>query len=503
MKISRITKSLSVNSRLLLTAVSLFIAFSAWAFSSPATSSPDDDFHLGSIYCADGYSNDLCQSVGEVVVGSKTQVVIPAVGVPCFAGNPALPAKCQSETFANASQNAFANTGLYPSSFYKFLNTFISEQSGESILKMRLANSTIFVLLFILALYLGSRADRFLLSLMFALTSIPIAMFFIPSTNPSSWLYTSLLLNWAFQTSLLRNDLKSTHGVLAAIGMLLTGFMALESRADGKFFLAISIVTTYLLFVGVGKTRNKWVNVIPISLLGLSAFRLLSDDKFVGFGPSGGGSDWDSFSYLVTTITRAIEIPLGNLGLLASGGNLGILGWLDTPVLPIVSVITISLYFAWMFFLYSKRTALHHLVFWAHVFLLFSLPFYLLNTGKNLVGENVQPRYVLALLPLVLLCAVGLDRGETKFSSPIKGRLILTIVLLSIANLLSLMTNLARYTQGMSSLSLTDLNREIEWWWPNFVAPNTLLLLGGISFLFATIFMFSTSFKIDQQRDAK
>lgn len=33
----------------------------AWAFASPAGSSPDDDYHLASIWCAQGERDSICE----------------------------------------------------------------------------------------------------------------------------------------------------------------------------------------------------------------------------------------------------------------------------------------------------------------------------------------------------------------------------------------------------------------------------------------------------------
>jgi hypothetical protein len=57
----------------------------------------------------------------------------------------------------------------------------------------------------------------------------------------------------------------------------------------------------------------------------------------------------------------------------------------------------------------------------------------------------------------------------------------ISILLLSVANSLSLWTMLRRYTSGLDVGSL-NLNYKREWWWDFPLDPNQVWLLGTVSF---------------------
>jgi hypothetical protein len=487
--------------QMLVIGAALFVSLFAWSVSSPVASSPDDDFHLGSIWCADGLNSQKCTTVGKTVDNFKTQVNIPAVGTPCFAGDPNASAVCQQDISLNEIQSSSANTGLYPSSFYKFQSLFITDQGADSVLRMRLANTILFVGLFMLALVLSTRSNRLLLGLMFVLTSVPMGMFIIPSTNPSSWIFIAISVNWAFQVLLLSPsvNISKRNQFLAASAMLLSGFLALESRSDGKIYLLISICITYALIGKQIKFVQPWTHAVPFVLIGTSLFKFFTDSSFSGFGSPGGGKNLDSEQYLFTTLFRAIEIPLGNLGYLAPGGNLGVLGWLDTPIPPMVPFLTIGLLASWTFLLYSSGTWDKRFSFWSISLLLILIPAFLLYSGRNLVGENVQPRYVIPLLPLFVLAAIGVNRGFESTSAIIQKRILFTTVAISIANGLSLLANVNRYTGGSGSFGLEPINREILWWWPNFVPPSLIVVLGIVSY-FVFAFLVLSLFSKDESK---
>ena len=480
------------KSRFVLIGISLFVALSAWAFSSPVASSPDDDFHLGSIWCADGLNTELCTTQGETIPGSKTPVVIPAVGEPCFARDPNKSAHCQQDFQATDKQASFANTGLYPNAFYEFQNLFISEQAADSVLRMRLANAFLFIGFFMLALVLSSKSNRLLLGLVFLLTSVPMGVFIIPSTNPSSWLYIAITVNWAFQTLTLSSNLtRSRKSVLvASVAMFISGILALESRSDGKIYLLISICLTYALLGKQIRLSNPWSHCVPFALIAISLFKFSADSSFSGFGTPGGGQNLDSTQYLFTTIVRAIEVPFGNLGFLAPGGSLGILGWLDTPIPPLVPLLTIGLLASWTFLLYQSGTWIKRLSFWSTCAFLVLIPAFFLYSGKNLVGENVQPRYVIPLLPLFVLAAVGINRNFDEISRLILNRILFTAILISFANGISLMANINRYTLGSGSFGVQGFSSAALWWWPNLISPLYILLLGFLGyFVFAYLLL--------------
>jgi len=57
--------------------VLMVLALSAWAFASPIGASPDDDYHLASIWCANESRTDLCAP--DPVHGDGWRLVLPGI----------------------------------------------------------------------------------------------------------------------------------------------------------------------------------------------------------------------------------------------------------------------------------------------------------------------------------------------------------------------------------------------------------------------------------------
>ncbi|MEH6781437.1 MAG: DUF2142 domain-containing protein, partial [Rhodoglobus sp.] len=105
--------------------VLVFAALTAWALSSPVGASPDDDFHLTSIWCATGNS-DYCAPSGD----DGTRLVPPAVANPaCFAYDAEKSAGCQNrlDFTAGATQETGRGNfaGGYPLVYYGTMSMFV------------------------------------------------------------------------------------------------------------------------------------------------------------------------------------------------------------------------------------------------------------------------------------------------------------------------------------------------------------------------------------------
>ena len=129
--IGRIASTLKSRFRLIwLAPVLAVIALGAWVFASPIGSSPDDDFHLASIWCANDLRTDLC----EAGPTDAERVVPPAVlQAPCFAYD-----NTKTATAGTCSMSRSGDLGggcglwNYPPVYYAFMNTFAARPAGIS-----------------------------------------------------------------------------------------------------------------------------------------------------------------------------------------------------------------------------------------------------------------------------------------------------------------------------------------------------------------------------------
>jgi hypothetical protein len=170
--------------RILLMPVLALLVFGAWALSSPPGSSPDDDFHQTSIWCADGVVNGTCDASSRP--GHYTVPPLVANGS-CYAFKPDESGACQATVAGTPTTTDRGNfDGLYPPFYYAFMHTFVTGDVNVSIVAMRLVNAIIFVALTSVLCWLLPARRRWNLVWSLAITMIPLGLFLIPSVNPSS-----------------------------------------------------------------------------------------------------------------------------------------------------------------------------------------------------------------------------------------------------------------------------------------------------------------------------
>ena len=177
-------------------ALGLFVALAAWAFVSPVGSSPDDNFHQANIWCGWGTRAGLCEPVGA----SSAQVPEELLNT-CFV-EVTTPASCQGANFGvdmvpnHVIEALNVNVRDYPPLFYATMSLMASNQLVPSVIAMRLVNSALFVgVLVALTVLLGPRWRKPLLLTSLG-TLVPLGLFIIPSTNPSSWAFLAGITTW-------------------------------------------------------------------------------------------------------------------------------------------------------------------------------------------------------------------------------------------------------------------------------------------------------------------
>ena len=114
---------------------------------------------------------------------------------------------------------------------------------------------------------------------------------------------------------------------------------------------------------------------------------------------------------------------------------------------------------------------------------LWVVPFVLLYQSRTIVGDLVQPRY---LLPLMVI-AIGVASLRRDAVAAWNGyRLWLAGGALAVAFWAALRTNIQRYTTGADQFRL-DPGVNAEWWWN--AAPSPLVTLVGGTLAFAGVFV--------------
>jgi len=450
------------------------LALMCWALASPIGSSPDDDFHLASIWCAGGDVAGQCEAVAD-----PEQRAIPAsvLGATCFAFKPHQTGSCQD--FGTGGEMVSTDrgnfTGSYPPVFYSTMNLFVSSGIEVSALVMRFVNIALLVGIASVLYAVLPPNRRLTLVWGFAATVVPLGVFLIASNNPSSWAVISAGTLWVA----LLGYFESTGRRKIALGILsvVTAVMGAGARADAAVYVILAV-----LIVGVlsAKWNRVWAisAILPIGLIGIAAafygFAQQSSSALSGLGPSGATDPPPNWMSLLAT--NLLEVPSLWVGVFGSWK----LGWLDTTLPGIVWVGGFGAFAALVFVGLRWQSPRKLVAVVAMLGAMWVVPTFILQQSQVAVGSEVQPRY---LLPLIVMLA------GVSFLGPAHRRIELSatqtvalVAVLSVANSVALMFNMRRYVTG-EDVAGVDVDDAPPWWWSNLpLSPLIIWILGSVAF---------------------
>jgi hypothetical protein len=456
-----------------------------WAFSSPPGSSPDEDFHAASIWCANGLNSIHCP---DLIPNPTT----PFIMSDCFQQHKRQSANCLPGLEQPKFQTLRMQPGLYPKIYYKFLNVFVRQNAQQSLMLMRLINSTLATLIFGVLLVLGKGKQQHAALHAWTFTLVPMGLFLIASINPSSWSYIGVASSWLFLEILIKTDRKLRKTKYLALFMwLLTSLMCLARWDSSAYFIFSNLI---VLFVHLTKREflfkrlllSTWIYaVIGIGLL----WQLGFIDRFFHFNRYGPNRLQSFPTWISYWVVHIIELPVGTFGFPFGNASLG---WNDTLVPPIVGIVGICLFISTTIFSMWSISRIQIMSIFAIV------AFICLAILSQLAARNypfsdtslLQGRYVFPLLPVLIGISILLSANYYQLMDSPHLRFIV-IASLSFIHSISLYVNLERYVTGTS-----DYYRQIDpadgWWWPHFISPNLAWWFGSICFLRFLVSAWST-----------
>jgi len=465
--------------------VALAAVGGAWALSSPVGSSPDDDFHLASIWCGALAPDELCQPTqratdssgdGLAKLGNGVRGVrIPGEigpGALCYVFDATKSAACQADIDPALTESR-ANGGLYPDGFYQLLGIFASDDTGRSVVLMRLASFTMAMGLIVGALAVARPSTRRAYFLAVLATSVPLGLFLFSSTNPSGLASASMGATFVCAVGFLRSrnlrELRATAvmGVLAAAA-------GLSARSDAGLYLA-AVCACALLFERAWRRplRRRAAAVVVTGLVGLAWLTLSTQTSAAADGISGQSLDRPWTAVLWTNIINLPSLWAGSLG-----WNWG-LGWLDTRLPETTGLGMVFVAAGLLFWGLGDARAAKLASGTVAVLAITAAPLWLLSADGEVVGETVQPRYLLPMLPVIL--TIALLPNHRKFLRLTRVQLGVVATIVCIAQSLALHTNIRRYVSGQDRQGL-NLNSNVEWWWSNAWSPMAVWMIGTIAF---------------------
>jgi hypothetical protein len=452
----------------------LFISLIAWAFASPVASSPDDDFHLPSIWCGLGERPGLCEDSGDP---ATRLVPVALINAPCHAFHSDITAECWAPGATDLHEAQRVNTEpLYPPIFYAAMSVFAGQDFQTSVLLMRSANALLAVAMLTGVFWALPRSLRPALVISAVAASVPLGLFIVASTNPSSWAYISAATVWislyaAFSTEGRR---QWTLAGLAAAGAL----VGAGARADAAAYAVLGVILACVL----GLRRGVRLLAPAVSA---TVIVLLSAGLYLGAGQSrsavsGLPTDNPPLS-LADHIGNFVGVP--GLWTGALGG--WPLGWIDTDM-PAIVMTFCSAVFAGAVFIGLRRIAPRRAVAVALAFAAaWLVPFILLAQSHAIVGSIVQPRYVLPLLVILLGVVSCAPAIEWWWRGP---RVLVAVAALAVAQAIALLATERRYTVGTDDSPQKMLTAP-EWWWVGAPAPVLVWAIGSLAFAGALVLL--------------
>ena len=454
--------------------MSAIVALSGWALSSPIGSSPDDDYHLPSIWCGQGFRDGLCEEGSE-----EGWVQVPKTTMAnsiCFAFQPDKSGNCQySESLVDLNRHNSYNN-LYPPVFYWAMSMWASNDIAAATITMRIMNSIFLVsaiTLLVIALPIHLRRIP---TLGLLISSIPLGIFLVPSTNPSSWGYISVILIFSSLLgffALTKGKQRWWLGGTFIFGLV----VGVGSRVDALTYSIIAIGLA--VWLSYRRENLKPPNVIftGVSLLVLAYLYVTSPETKAILSGGFQIQTTDPQNSQPNLFANLAQLPELWVGVFGTWG----LGWLDTPMPAVIWVVTLSIFTGVIFSSVRWFDFRQSLAVYGILSALVIIPMYVLTVSGLSVGQQIQPRY---LLPLItLLGAVALYRSSSNTGLDLsRGQVAIIGSGLFIANTLALHLNTRRYVTGMDEQGL-NLDKSIEWWWTDFpISPSTVWITASLAF---------------------
>jgi hypothetical protein len=491
-----------------------------WAYSTPAGSATDDDFHLPSIWCAWGPS-DTCQpgpEAGSVLVPQRVaQSNCHVFGIVEDAG-------CVLSLTNDLVPTLRINDGHNPPLFYWMMRTLVGENVYQSVVLMRFLNVLIAAAIICLAAVVSRRRERVALLLGWTVLLVPVGLYFIASTNPSSWVIIGVGTFWAFLLAALRRGLGNWRGNTALIGALVSAAIALGSRLDSVIPLGLSIVVVVILSqrevatfvrrhraasigaaaVAVGALALAWViglgTRVQVALANLyvppgdavrdqpnAVVKALAElphflTSLVGaqrpywvqregmLDHTSAGYSTPAYFYGVSSMEYQLPAAIGAI-LIAVVGAVILLGFTDRNRRKLIAFAVAALGLVGAILLARASAGF---VQWSNFF-----------------AFNIQPRYFYPYAIVIVGISLLVSRRLRPF---VNGTQAAFIGLgLFIAQAIALRAILARYIYGIDH-SWTQLDGSYGWWWPSGPSPDTVWLIGcGAAAVLYSVILFWVS----------
>lgn len=446
----------------------LLIAFSGWSISSPPGSSPDEDFHLVSAWCAWGTREGLCTPGSTPDSRIVPSAIVHAPGCFAFSSKEAGDCPKYPGQFEETIKGNFAS--YYPNGSYLVAGLFAGPSIDQSVVMIRLFNSALYAVGLTALLFLAAPQRRSNYMLGSLITLVPLGMFTVASVNPSSWAITSATLVWASAVEFARAEDRRRRIGLATLCALAFA-IGLSARADAAAYAGLAIVLAWLATAKMSRRTMIYGGIAAVALA-VGAFWAVSLGSGAAFfnippaRPEDIPSGWWQ---------RLQDLPGFYFDTFSRG-----LGWLDTYMRSGTWALAGVGYFTAIFWglrrvRWRKAVSLSLLL-----VLGAAVPLFITTARHTLLTETLQQRYFLPLMIMMAMIALAEDNPDGPELH--RAQAWVVVLALTIANANALHTNLRRYITGLDG-KWFNLNINMQWWWYWAPPPMVVFGVGSAAFL--------------------
>jgi len=467
------------------------ITLGSWALSSPPGSGPDDEFHLGGIWCSHGFRMQFCEKSTSPDY-FKLPLTLHRNGgartLFCYANNNKISAGCIRDLDAQAVTKLELTKRIFQAKsprFYYLNGFFTSTNTNAAVLTMRFFQIAIFFALTGFAFYSsGERKWAVLLALFVGI--VPVGLFVIPSTNPSSWAIAGVFaaaicaMNFFIST-------KKSHRVMAIIGVAVAFLLTQNVRSDISIMMALCVTLGLISGFFASRTNHSVkFNRAKLLRIGLLTAPLLIFIHFRIFPLD----PWSLANFIFSGSFNAFsnEMPLAFLGFLGGSMQLGSVDFSPQPVV----LLLMSLGFATLIAAHLRFVPPEAKIAFGFGLSLVFLLSYWFSVGA--IGPSSRYSLGIYLVSLSIFSSSTVTNRRLIHFRFSKSSLVTIFLTISLGQSLSLHQSIRRYVTG-TNVSGWNLNKGAEWWWTHGPSPLSIWMLGSVAFsvaFFIVLLMLNT-----------
>lgn len=467
------------------------VTLGAWAVSSPAGSSPDDNYHLSTIWCGSQSGAEECTFSSQGIGFANYR--IESFPEPCYQFRSDVSGSCVEL----GTGEWRVNENHYPGLFYEFSALFAGDDPAEVHTRTRLAVVVSVVAVLAAAYLVALPWLRPAMLVSWVAVAAPGLMSWVASNNPSSWGIVGMAAAWGpMITAYLATSV--ARQVSAAAVFLLAGTMAAGARADtGIYFalMALAGIGLFLILPSKGplpattlreRFRSGWPGLVG------SVMVLVIAGLFVaGSGQFGGAAEGLIDDVGTPTSTDAIlwslvlALPVLTAGLWGMPGgvygqNAATFSWFDVPMPPTAWITVLmavgALLLAGLGIMFARKA----LALIALAAVIVVVPSQSLLRDGVIVGNLFQARYVAPLVTVFVgVALIPSVRQRIRLNGT---QAIVLGIAFAIAGALGLHAWIRRFVTGTDVIS-HDLTENAEWWEFALATPNQVWIAGSVAWV--------------------